>query len=99
MTEAGAMRGMSERAYARHIGKSRGSVQKLRAMGRLVLHADGSIDAAASDAHRRLALGRPRSPGQFGIDGEAVAVLHQHVASSLVVLRCIAFERVSPWKS
>lgn len=58
MTEAGAARGMSERAYARHIGKSRGSVQKLRATGRLVLHADGSIDAAASDAHR-LQTGEP----------------------------------------
>ena len=44
--------GMSERAYAVHAGISRGAVQKARASGRLVLHADGSIDAAASDARR-----------------------------------------------
>jgi hypothetical protein len=30
-------------------------VQKARSSGRLVLHPDGSIDAAASDAHRRQA--------------------------------------------
>ena len=44
--------GMSERAYARHAGISRGAVQKARQSGRLVLHPDGSIDAAASDARR-----------------------------------------------
>ena len=44
--------GMSERAYARHAGISRGAVQKARQAGRLVLHPDGSIDAAASDARR-----------------------------------------------
>jgi hypothetical protein len=44
--------GMSEREYAAHSGISRGAVQKARASGRLVLHADGSIDAAASDARR-----------------------------------------------
>jgi hypothetical protein len=43
---------MSEREYAAHAGVSRGAVQKARASGRLVLHADGSIDAAASDARR-----------------------------------------------
>jgi len=47
--------GMSEREYAAHAGVSRGAVQKARASGRLVLHADGSIDAAASDARRRQA--------------------------------------------
>ena len=41
--------GLSEREYAAHAGISRGAVQKARASGRLVLHADGSIDAAASD--------------------------------------------------
>src|SRR5512143_1701518 len=41
--------GMSEREYAAHAGISRGAVQKARASGRLVLHADGSIDAAATD--------------------------------------------------
>jgi hypothetical protein len=43
---------MSEREYAAHAGISRGAVQKARASGRLVLHADGSIDAAVSDARR-----------------------------------------------
>ena len=44
--------GLSEREYAQQMGRSRGSVQKLRAASRLVFHADGSIDAAASDALR-----------------------------------------------
>jgi hypothetical protein len=43
---------MSERAYAAHAGISRGAVQKARTSGRLVLHADGSINAEASDARR-----------------------------------------------
>jgi hypothetical protein len=46
------MRGLSERQYARHAGLSRGAVQKAKASGRLVLHPDGSIDAAGSDARR-----------------------------------------------
>ena len=46
------MEGMSERAYADHSGLSRGAVQKARKNGRLVLFADGSINAAASDARR-----------------------------------------------
>jgi hypothetical protein len=60
--------GMSEREYAAHAGISRGAVQKARTSGRLVLHADGSIDAAASDARRAQATdpamqrGRQRSP-------------------------------------
>lgn len=44
--------GMSEREYARHAGVSRGAVQKARSSGRLVLHPDGSVDVAASDARR-----------------------------------------------
>jgi hypothetical protein len=46
------MEGLSERAYAEHSGLSRGAVQKARKNGRLVLFADGSINAAASDARR-----------------------------------------------
>ena len=46
------MQGMSERAYAARVGLSRGAIQKAKAAGRLVLHSDGSIDAAASDARR-----------------------------------------------
>jgi hypothetical protein len=46
------MQGMSERRYAAHVGLSRGAIQKAKETGRLVQHADGSIDAAASDARR-----------------------------------------------
>jgi len=40
------------RGYAARVGLSRGAIQKAKAAGRLVLHADGSIDADASDARR-----------------------------------------------
>ena len=67
------MEGMSERAYAEHAGLSRGAVQKARKNGRLVLFADGSINAAASDA-RRGAMTDPdqqmRSRGGFGAGGD-----------------------------
>lgn len=46
------MEGMSERQYAAHVGLSRGAIQKAKESGRLVQHADGSIDAIASDARR-----------------------------------------------
>ncbi|SFC90596.1 hypothetical protein [Tropicimonas isoalkanivorans] len=46
------MKGMSERQYAAHVGLSRGAIQKAKAADRLVLHEDGSIDAAASDRLR-----------------------------------------------
>ncbi|MGR3435291.1 MAG: hypothetical protein ACU0CO_10445 [Shimia sp.] len=46
------MQGMSERQYAAHVGLSRGAIQKAKTTGRLVLHEDGSIDAAASDKRR-----------------------------------------------
>ncbi len=46
------MEGLSERAYATRSGLSRGAVQKARKTGRLVLFADGSINAPASDARR-----------------------------------------------
>ncbi len=46
------MEGLSERKYAARAGLSRGAIQKAKAAGRLVLHADGSIDAAASDRNR-----------------------------------------------
>ena len=47
------MKGMSEREYAAHSGLSRGGVQKARKNGRLVVHDDGSINAAAPDWPRR----------------------------------------------
>lgn len=46
------MEGMSERDYSTHSGLSRGAIQKAKQTGRMVLFADGSIDAAASDARR-----------------------------------------------
>lgn len=46
------MEGMSEREYATHSGLSRGAIQKARKTGRLAVHGDGSINAAASDARR-----------------------------------------------
>lgn len=57
------MQGMSERAYAAHAGLSRGAIQKARRSGRLVLFADGSIDAAVSDA-RRAATTDPDQQGR-----------------------------------
>ena len=64
------MQGMSERQYAAHAGISRGAVQKARVAGRLVLCADGSIDAAASDVRRAAATdpAKQRSrAGQVGV--------------------------------
>lgn len=52
------MQGLSERQYAARVGLSRGAIQKAKDAGRLVLFADGSIDAAASD-QRRAALTDP----------------------------------------
>ncbi|MEZ5769950.1 MAG: hypothetical protein R3D80_21590 [Paracoccaceae bacterium] len=46
------MEGMSERQYAARVGLSRGAIQKAKAAERLVLFADGSIDAEASDRRR-----------------------------------------------
>lgn len=46
------MQGLSERQYAARVGLSRGAIQKAKEAGRLVLFADGSIDAAASDQRR-----------------------------------------------
>ena len=69
------MEGLSERAYATHSGLSRGAVQKARKSGRLVLFADGSINAAASDA-RRASMTDPdqqiRSRGGFGGGSEGL---------------------------
>ena len=70
------MEGLSERAYAAQSGLSRGAVQKARKNGRLVLFADGSINAAASDA-RRGAMTDPdqqmRSRGGSGMSDGAVS--------------------------
>ena len=71
------MEGLSERAYAEHAGISRGAVQKARKNGRLVLCADGSINAAASDARRGSATDpdqQMRSRGGLGAGGDAGAI-------------------------
>ena len=47
------MIGLSERAYAARAGLSRGAIQKAKLSGRLALHPDGSIDAAASSHQDR----------------------------------------------
>jgi hypothetical protein len=60
------MEGMSEREYAAHAGLSRGAIQKAKSSGRLVLHADGSIDAAASDARRAAATDPSKVRGDRG---------------------------------
>ena len=46
------MKGMSEREYSAHSGLSRGAIQKARKASRLVVYADGSINATASDVRR-----------------------------------------------
>jgi hypothetical protein len=58
------MQGMSEREYAARAGLSRGAIQKAKLAGRLVLHLDGSIDAAASDARRAAATDPSKQRGK-----------------------------------
>lgn len=77
METVSAMEGISERSYAAHSGLSRGAVQKARKNGRLVLFADGSINAAASDA-RRGAMTDPdqqiRSRGGLGSSSDSLGL-------------------------
>ncbi|MDP1669672.1 hypothetical protein [Phaeovulum sp.] len=63
------MKGMSEREYSAHSGLSRGAVQKAKKTSRLVLFADGSINATASDARYRDLT----HPGKARADGVAQA--------------------------
>ena len=70
------MEGMSERTYAEYAGISRGAVQKARKTGRLVLFADGSINAVASDARRGVMTDpdqQMRSRGGLGAGEGAVS--------------------------
>lgn len=67
----GAMKGMSEREYAAHSGLSRGGVQKARKNGRLVVHDDGSINAAASDVRRAEMTDPDQQRRSLGGDGLA----------------------------
>jgi hypothetical protein len=66
-----AMKGMSEREYAAHSGLSRGGVQKARKNGRLVVHDDGSINAAASDVRRAEMTDPDQQRRSLGGDGLA----------------------------
>lgn len=56
--------GMSERAYAAHAEISLGAIHKAKTSGRMVLHPDGSIDAAASDVHRAQATDPSKQRGR-----------------------------------
>ena len=67
------MEGLSERQYAARVGLSRGAIQKAKAAGRLVLHADGSIDADASDARRAESTDPSKVRGDRGAGGAAKA--------------------------
>ncbi len=67
------MQGMSERQYAAHAGLSRGAIQKAKAAERLVLFADGSINAAASDARRAETTDPSKVRGDRGASGAAKA--------------------------
>ena len=65
------MKDMSEREYAAHSGLSRGGVQKARKNGRLVVHDDGSINAAASDVRRAEMTDPDQQRRSLGGDGLA----------------------------
>jgi len=65
------MEGLSERAYATRSGLSRGAVQKARKNGRLVLFADGSINAVASDARWGAMTDPDQQMRSRGTSGEA----------------------------
>ena len=88
------MEGMSERAYAAHSGLSRGAVQKARKNGRLVLFADGSINAAASDARRGAMTDpdqqmRSRSGGEGMISGPGDTSSYIKARTLLTAAGCI----------
>lgn len=82
------MEGLSEREYAARSGLSRGAIQKARKSGRLVVYADGSIDAAASDA-RRAEMTDPdqqrRSGGEAGFSGPADSSSYLKARTALTV--------------
>ncbi len=63
------MNGMSEREYSSHSGLSRGATQNAKRGGGLVFHADGSINAAASNA-RRAEMTDPEQQRR-SLDGDA----------------------------
>lgn len=83
------MEGMSEREYSSHSGLSRGAIQKARKSGRLVVHGDGSINAAASDA-RRVEMTDPdqqrrSTGGDTGFSGPADSSSYLKARTALTV--------------
>ena len=73
---------LSERQYAARTGLSRGAIQKAKLSGRLALYADGSIDAAASDAPRATATdpAKSRRRGGTAEDAETEAARPKNAA-------------------
>ena len=73
------MQGMSERQYAEHAGLSRGAVRKAKESGRMILHADGSINAAESDVRRAGATDPAKSraapPGMKSVPNAAISAV------------------------
>lgn len=65
------MDGMSERQYSQHSGLSRGAIQNAKRGGRLVFFADGSINAAESDARRADMTDPDQQRRSFGSDAGA----------------------------
>jgi len=84
------MEGLSERGYAEHAGISRGAVQKARKTGRLVLFADRSINAAASDVRRGAATDpdqQMRSRGGLSTANDGPAVSSSGDSTSYIKAR------------
>ncbi len=82
------MQGMSERDYAAHAGLSRGAIQKAKRAGRLALFADGSIDAAASDARRAETTDpdqQRRSVGESSLTGPGESSSYLKARTALTV--------------
>ncbi len=98
------MKGMSEREYAAHSRLSRGGVQKACKNGRLVVHDDGSINAAASDL-RRVEMTDPdqqrRSLGSYGLvsgPGETTSYIKARTALTVYPLRHVVRSPLRSWR-
>ena len=80
---------MSEREYSAHSDLSRGAIQKAKQTGRMVLFADGSIDAAASDARRAGTTDpdqqRRSVGGDSGLSGPADSTSYLKARTALTV--------------
>jgi len=83
------MEGISEREYSAHSGLSRGAIQKGKQSGRMVMFADGSINAAASDARRAETTDpdqqRRSVGGDSGLSGPADSTSYLKARTALTV--------------